>query len=181
MGIGRNMAYRKELFFSRKGFSSHLNLQRGDDDLFVNEVAHRDNTRVESDAQATTRIMSRCSAKDWREDKIGYTSTARFYKGNQRHLLGFETLTRLLLYAVLAAIAVVSVPTGDYILIGVAALLFLLRWAVQAIVINTAASALGMKRRFYITLPLFDLLQPLQSLRWKLHCLFRKKSEFMRK
>lgn len=36
MGIGRNLAYRKELFYQQKGFSAHLNLQRGDDDLFIN-------------------------------------------------------------------------------------------------------------------------------------------------
>lgn len=28
MGIGRNLAYRKELFYQQKGFSAHLNLQR---------------------------------------------------------------------------------------------------------------------------------------------------------
>ena len=39
MGVGRNMAYRKSLFFERKGFASHLNLASGDDDLFVNENA----------------------------------------------------------------------------------------------------------------------------------------------
>ena len=53
MGIGRNLAYRKELFYEHKGFSAHLNLQRGDDDLFVNHVATAENTRVETDAQKT--------------------------------------------------------------------------------------------------------------------------------
>ncbi|MDR0976360.1 MAG: glycosyltransferase [Prevotellaceae bacterium] len=186
MGKGRNMAYRKELFFKHKGFSSHLSLTRGDDDLFVNDTARRDNTRVETDAQAATRVMPLPRAKDWREEKIGYMSTSRFYRGSSHHLLGLETLTRLLFYVALATIVVQSIlggdlDGGDYILIGAAALLFLLRWAVQAAVVNTAAATLGMKRRFYITLPLFDWLQPLQSLRWKLYCLFRKKREFMRK
>ena len=39
MGIGRNLAYRKELFFQQKGFSKYLNLQRGEDDLFINQLA----------------------------------------------------------------------------------------------------------------------------------------------
>jgi len=30
MGLGRNLAYRKELFFKQKGYSTHLNLQRGE-------------------------------------------------------------------------------------------------------------------------------------------------------
>ena len=38
MGIGRNLAYRKSLYLSHKGFTTQLNLQRGDDDLFINAV-----------------------------------------------------------------------------------------------------------------------------------------------
>ena len=56
MGIGRNLAYRKELFFQQKGFSKYLNLQRGEDDLFINQLATPSNTRVETDINATTRI-----------------------------------------------------------------------------------------------------------------------------
>ena len=68
MGIGRNLAYCKELFYEHKGFSAHLNLQRGDDDLFVNHVATAENTRVETDADATVRMQPVFRAKDWREE-----------------------------------------------------------------------------------------------------------------
>ena len=44
MGTGRNLAYRKELFFENKGFASHYELASGDDDLFINEVARKANT-----------------------------------------------------------------------------------------------------------------------------------------
>src|SRR2546428_821134 len=47
MGVGRNLAYRKELFFRNKGFAKHMHLLSGDDDLFVNENATKVNTRVE--------------------------------------------------------------------------------------------------------------------------------------
>lgn len=69
MGIGRNLAYRKDLFFDQKGFSAHLNLRRGDDDLFVNQVARRDNTRVETDPASVVRMQPLFRAKDWREEK----------------------------------------------------------------------------------------------------------------
>ena len=95
MGIGRNLAYRKELFYQQKGFSAHLNLQRGDDDLFINHVATPENTRVETDANAIVRMQPLLRTKDWKEEKIGYASTARLYHGMQRWLAGFETLTRL--------------------------------------------------------------------------------------
>ncbi len=55
MGVGRNLAYRKELFFRNKGFATHYELASGDDDLFVNEVARRDGTRIEIRSESHTR------------------------------------------------------------------------------------------------------------------------------
>lgn len=51
----------------------------------------------------------------------------------------------------------------------------------QAVIVNKTARDLEEQRRYYFTLPAFDLLQPIQSLRWKWYCLFRKKSGFLRK
>lgn len=181
MGIGRNMAYRKELFYGQKGFSAHLNLQRGDDDLFVNQAATAENTRVETDASAIVRRQPVRCAKEWREEKIGYASTARLYRGMQRRLAGFETLTRLLFHAAWAGACVSALLHLHWLAAGTALALFVLRLALQAAVINRAARDLEEQRSYCFTLPLFDLLQPMQSLRWKLHCAFRKKSEFLRK
>lgn len=181
MGIGRNMAYRKDLFYQQKGFSAHLNLQRGDDDLFINQVANADNTRVETDAKASMRIQPVRCCKDWREEKIGYASTARHYRGMQRWLAGLETLTRLAFHASWISALAIGIVHFHWLAAGIAFLLFLLRFAVQAVVVNRTAKELDEERRYYFSLPLFDLLQPMQSLRWKLYCLFRKKSEFLRK
>ena len=60
-------------------------------------------------------------------------------------------------------------------------LVCILRFILQAIIVNKTAKDLNDRRRYYWSLPVFDVLQPLQSLRWKLYCLFRKKSEFLRK
>lgn len=181
MGIGRNLAYRKQLFYDQKGFSAHLNLRRGDDDLFVNQVAHGENTRVETDPEAIVRMQPIYRGKDWREEKIGYASTARQYKGLQRWLAGLETFSRLLFYAAWLSMTVMGILHFHWMVTGIGVLLFLLRFAVQAIVINTTAQSLNEKYRYRLTLPLFDLLQPLQSLWWKLCYLFRDKREFLRK
>lgn len=181
MGIGRNMAYRKELFYRQKGFSAHLNLQRGDDDLFINKVATAENTRVETDAKALVRIQPVLSTKDWSEEKISYASTAKLYQGAQRWLIGFETSTRLAFYGAWIAMLVIAILNRHWLAAGIAFFIFLLRFTMQAIIINKTAKDLDEKRRFYFMLPVFDLLQPIQSLRWKLHCLFRKKSGFLRK
>ena len=109
MGIGRNMAYRKELFFQRKGYSTYLNLQRGEDDLFINQIATPSNTRVETDINATMRIQPVYNYKEWKEEKISYMATARYYRGIQRYLSGFETFSRLLFYAVCIAGIVIGI------------------------------------------------------------------------
>lgn len=181
MGIGRNFAYRKELFYEQKGFSAHLNLQRGDDDLFINHVVTSGNTRVETDANAIVRSQPVVRAKDWYEEKIGYASTARFYRGPQRWLAGFETFSRMAFYGTWIAAVVIGILNFHWLVAGIAFFCWILRYTIQAIIINKTAKDLNEKRRYYFTLPIFDILQPMQSLRWKLYCLFRKKSNFLRK
>lgn len=181
MGIGRNMAYRKELFYAQKGFSAHLNLQRGDDDLFINKTATSENTRIETDANAVVRVQPVYRAKDWREEKISYMGTAHFYRGIQRYLSGFETTTRLLFHVAWIAVLVIGILNFHWLAAGIAFLLFALRYTLQALIINKTAKDLGEKRRYIFTLPVFDILQPMQSLRWKFHCLFRKRSDFLRR
>lgn len=77
MGIGRNMAYRKELFYAQKGFSAHLNLQRGDDDLFINKTAtgreHEDRDRCQCSGTCATRLP--CQGLAGRENQLyGYST-----------------------------------------------------------------------------------------------------------
>ena len=72
-GIGRNMAYRKKLFYTNKGFSKYLELFRGEDDLFINEVANGVNTRVETSKDAIVWIDgAEYTQLDWKKDKVSY-------------------------------------------------------------------------------------------------------------
>jgi len=62
MGIGKNLSYRKELFYRNQGFISHYKTSVGDDDLFVNQVATKKNTEVLIDAEngILTRLEIQC-------------------------------------------------------------------------------------------------------------------------
>ena len=181
MGIGRNMAYRKEVFFKQKGYSSHLNLQRGEDDLFINQIANGANTRVETDSNATMRIQPVYRYKEWKEEKVSYIATARFYHGMQRYLLGFETFSRLLFYVACITGIVTGILHFHWLAAGIPLIIWLLRYTMQAIVINRAAKELGGGRKYYFSLPVFDLLQPMQSLNFKLNRFLRGKGDFMRR
>ena len=180
-GCGRNMAYRKELFFRHKGFSAHLNLRRGEDDLFINQAATSTNTRVEASPGSLVRLFPRLRPKEWREERLNYAATARHYRGLQRYVWGIETFTRVLFHAVTLAALVLTVAAGQWPLAAAILLLWLIRYAVQALVINRTSAQLGTGRRYFFTLPVFDILQPLKSLVRQMRLTFLNPGEFMRK
>ena len=180
MGCGRNLAYRKSLYYEQKGFTSHLNLQRGEDDLFINQAANKKNTQVEVSPESIMRITAPHYQKDWYEDKLSYHLTSRLYKGFSRYLIGFETCTRLLFLVLVFVCIVYGIITQSWIVLGTAIMLWLLRYLMQVMVFRKTSIALG-ERKFYSTLLLFDWMQPLWNLRFKLSQRFRRKDEFMRK
>lgn len=99
MGVGRNLAYRKSLFFSNKGFARHSHLLSGDDDLFVNEVANAHNTRIEISPESHTRSESKKTWKEWYFQKKRHLTTGPDYKALTIFLLSLEVISRLIFYA----------------------------------------------------------------------------------
>lgn len=180
MGCGRNLAYRKSLYYDQKGFTKHLNLQRGEDDLFINQVANGKNTQVETSPESIVRITAPHYKKSWKEDKLNYTMTSRYFKGVSRYLMGFETCSRLLFLISLVCCLTIGILSQNWATIGIAALLWILRFIMQIMVFRKTSIALN-ERKFYTTLFLFDWMQPLWNFRFKLQQRFRRKDEFMRK
>ena len=103
MGVGRNLAYRKGTFFRHKGFSSINHIPSGDDDLFINKVATKDNTAVVIDPEAFTLSRPKQSWKEWRRQKNRHYSTGKFYKPAIKRLLGLYTLSFVLFYPLFVA------------------------------------------------------------------------------
>jgi len=180
MGIGRNMAYRKNMFFNNKGFSSFLNLQRGEDDLFINEVATRTNTRVEVSKDALVYVHPYSVKKHWKESRLNYFVTSQYYKGKQKYGLGFETFTRILFYGVLIAGIVKAILTANWILLAILLSVFIFRFIIQLYVINKTAVLLG-EKRYYFLLVGFDILLPFNTLYYKIVRRFRRRKNFVSK
>jgi poly-beta-1,6-N-acetyl-D-glucosamine synthase len=99
MGVGRNMAYKKSLFFAKKGFANHYHLLSGDDDLFVNENANKDNTTIEISPESHTESTPKTTFGEWFKQKKRHFTTSKFYKSKHKFLLGIEYLSRFLFYA----------------------------------------------------------------------------------
>ncbi|MBC7851250.1 MAG: glycosyltransferase [Chitinophagaceae bacterium] len=98
MGVGRNLSYKKELFFNNKGFASINHIASGDDDLFVNKVATKTNTRIAIDPDAITLSAAKKSFGEWVRQKNRHYSTAKFYKPIHKFLLTVYNFSFFLFY-----------------------------------------------------------------------------------
>ncbi|HVY76828.1 MAG TPA: glycosyltransferase [Puia sp.] len=98
MGVGRNLSYKRELFFKNKGFSSVNHLPGGDDDLFINQVADNNNTRIVIDPESFTLSEPKNSFGEWFHQKNRHYSTGKFYRPKQKWLLGTYSLSQFLFY-----------------------------------------------------------------------------------
>ncbi|MBV8255690.1 MAG: glycosyltransferase [Chitinophaga sp.] len=98
MGVGRNLAYKKELFYRHKGFTSHQHLAGGDDDLFVNTAATRKNVSVVIDKKAFTYSEPKNSWSSWFRQKTRHMTTGKHYRFGHKFVLGLFSLTHFLYY-----------------------------------------------------------------------------------
>ncbi|MCX6326315.1 MAG: glycosyltransferase [Bacteroidia bacterium] len=101
MGVGRNLAYRRSVFFMNKGYGAHNHLISGDDDLFVNTNASKSNTCVEFSKCTHTRSVPCTGLKEWITQKKRHLTTAPYYKFRDKLLLITEPVTRTLFYSAL--------------------------------------------------------------------------------
>ncbi|HSK13043.1 MAG TPA: glycosyltransferase, partial [Phnomibacter sp.] len=108
MGVGRNLSYRKELFYRVKGFTSINHVPGGDDDLFINKVANKHNTSIVLDKDAFTYSVPPKSFHTWWRQKNRHYSTAKFYKFGHKFLLGLYAFSHFLFYPMLIVVAIVS-------------------------------------------------------------------------
>lgn len=103
MGVGRNLSYKKSLFFRSKGFSSINHIPSGDDDLFINKAATKHNTAVVIDPDAITRSIPKTTWGGWLRQKSRHYTTAKFYKSKHKFLLGLYFATQFIYYPLFAA------------------------------------------------------------------------------
>lgn len=104
MGVGRNLAYVKSLFFANKGFARHNHILSGDDDLFVNENASSANTSVELDPESFTYSDPKRSFGDWMAQKKRHMQSSAMYKSGHKAMLVFNGLSSFLFYGLLIAL-----------------------------------------------------------------------------
>ena len=115
MGVGRNLAYTKSVFFNVNGFIKHIKLKSGDDDLFVNEVATKHNTSICFSENSFTVSAPKTTFKEWIHQKRRHISTAKFYKPVHKILLGIFYISQILFW-LLSAILLAFLYQWQFVL-----------------------------------------------------------------
>jgi glycosyltransferase involved in cell wall biosynthesis len=149
MGVGRNLSYKKIVFFRHKGFSAHNHLPGGDDDLFINAAATKINTKINIDANSFTLSNPADTWQQWLNQKKRHYSTSKYYKPLHQFLLGLYAFVNFIFYPLLLASAV-------FYSWKLALLVYAIKMIVQAVVYSKVMKKLGEKDLFPLLI-LFDL------------------------
>ncbi|MFZ4547591.1 MAG: glycosyltransferase [Bacteroidales bacterium] len=150
MGVGRNMGYRKSLFFNQKGFISHYRIQSGDDDLFVNKASSGKNTRIEIQSDAHTLSLPKTNLNQWIRQKRRHLLTGGYYKPSHKFVLGLFAGSQFLYWSL--AVLLLALWYQPYIVFGLIAL----RLFSQLFITKKAMSKLS-EKGFLLLVPFFEL------------------------
>ncbi len=150
MGVGRNLAYTRPLFFAQRGFVPHMHIPGGDDDLFINAAATSKNTAAVFTKESFTVSNPKNHYKDWFVQKRRHLSTSKNYKSQHKTLLGLYGATQVLfVLSIIAAIVFSPVPLWVWLVLAS-------RYVVQFLVFGFSAKKTG-DMDVLILLPFLEL------------------------
>ncbi len=150
MGIGRNLAYTKTLFFGAKGFAAHMHILSGDDDLFVNQNATADNTVIEIHPDAFMYTEAKASFAGWYRQKRRHFGVGKYYKKSDKRMLSLDALSGILFYILLTLCLVFNFE--PWLVLG----LFMFRLIFQVIIYHKIFNRLDGNQLLWY-LPIFDV------------------------
>ncbi len=157
-GTLHNFGFTKRIYFAANGFS-HLNMNIGEDDLFLQKIMTRENVSVVLSPRASL-CEKVWGGTGWWLSRLRYFGSAEaFYPLAVRNFVSWELGSRVLFFLA-AACAMIVMPL-EYKL--AAALLVVVRYLVTALVVRRVALRLGesgIARTYF----LYDLASPVWSL-----------------
>ena len=103
MGVGRNLGYKKPLFFKNKGFASHMHIQSGDDDLFVNGNANKNNTEIRIHEHSQVWSEPNRTWGSYLKQKKRHFGAGKLYKPRHKFILSAQIIFQFLFYGFFTA------------------------------------------------------------------------------
>lgn len=178
-GSGRNLSYRKSIFFAHKGYSKTLNLHGGADSLFINEVATAKNCNVEFSSDSIVRMDEIDNYYIYREKKTSEAATRHYFKGFASGFYDFGTVS-FFMFLVCITMGVILGILTNRILIVLMGILLMARYICNIIVFNKNARILDqkpLKGWLFLT----ELILPLYNCYIRFYRMFNGKSDYTSK
>lgn len=173
LATGYNLAYTRTLFFKHKGFSKTLNLNYGDDDIFITEIATRQNVAVQLSDAARVKSLEYAPAEFHDTHRMRRDFTARFLPRGAFRSMGFTSLLWWLWPLCGAAAVYFALPSlVTAVSVAVLALIFCF---VHGALWRKTSRALGLRPLFLIV-PWLAWHRPMRTLRHRVRGWRRRKS-----
>ena len=162
-GVSGNLSYSKELFSAKKGFTSHLILSYGDDDLLIRDIATKQNTAVCVEPEAVTWSHRDLTMNSFLYQREKQMETYAEYLPSTKFRISSEIISRYIFYLLALVLLVMFAVWTDFISMGIVAFLFLIRLITQLVVFTKTSNALT-ERKFTLSIVLYDIILPLITL-----------------
>ena len=173
MGVGRNLAYKKSLFFKNKGFASHIHIQSGDDDLFIQEIAPKNTVSIIIKNVAHTKSQVTTSWKNWIYQKRRHISASPLYQTKFKILLAIYPFAQFLFLISILLLFIFKTNILNILI------LLLLKWVTSYIINYKTMKNLDVSDLYWIH-PIYETIHLLIQGNFVLLNLFRKPEKWSR-
>ena len=175
-GISDNLAYRRQMFFDHSGFSKTLDLNYGDDDIFVSEIADSKNTRLELAAESQVQTYYNNVPTAHHLNKLRRDFTSKFVATKVPFYCQalFSCVNYLRIAAIVAAVAV---DYQNWFSIAAAAFLVVLSWVLTIVPFNRCCQLLQAPG-LTLSIPVFFVWRPVVNLYYRIRGRFTKKDNY---
>lgn len=172
-GNGRNLSYRKELFYVQKENRKSLNLPVGDNDLAIHNTVIRNKTKTEISTDSILELTKDEDYNSWREMKLARAIAQQSYEKTFLSLFRLETCSYML-FQLVALISIIAGIFGNWIIAVLAGTLSVFRFITKAFIFRKSALMLRQKPSTSY-LFILEMILPLFNTYIEVYRIFRKK------
>ncbi len=167
-----NIAFRKELFFTKKGFAKQMHLLFGEGILWVNQLRKDVKGAVVSNPSSVLSTVRDNYINSWKEEKQIYAFTSRFTAKLPAFIYSIETLSRYTYYT--SAIALIALNLTNTSLLITVGSIALLRTLSVMIFWHKASLKLASSPQ-YTSFLFYELTAPIVNMYFRILVMFKNK------
>lgn len=154
MGVGRNLAYRRSFFLDAKGFNNLIGVTGGDDDLFVNQYATKQNTTAIADKDAVVYSIPKTTWRTFFRQKVRHLAVGKRYRFTHRFLLGSFMMSWMTVWFSAIALMILQIIEFNDLTLALILGILILRSTFLKILVSKASKVLSEPFNAWSVLPL---------------------------